>query len=214
MITLEFMFSIQKKILKRKIVICILKTSFHIERNRIYFFNEFLSTFFWKLEGISFLSLGNLLETWDFHVVSHRFPCRKPEVSQRFPHRGILETGAQQFPILGKPVGNVGFPCAFPNVYLGKTWCFHVVSLMLTLGNPVSLQFPFGNLGFPCSFPLVSMCETQRFPLVSMQGNPGNRSVGGFHSGETTWNLRVSRVETRGKHGGNLVFPSGFHVVS
>ena len=34
--------------------------------------------------------------------------------------------------------------------------------------------------------------------------NPGNRSVGRF----------LSRVETMGKHGGHLVFPGGFHVVS
>ena len=112
----------------------------------------------------------------------------------------------------------MGFPCGFPYVYLGETSGFHVVSLMFTLGNPgflvVSLMFPIGNLGFPCSFPLVSMWETPGFPLVSMQGNPGNRSVGRFLSGETTWNLRVSRVETMGKHGGNLVFPSGFHDVS
>ena len=34
-----------------------------------------------------------------------------------------------------------------------------------------------------------------------------------FPSEETTCNLRVSRVETMGKHGGNLRFPSGFSVV-
>ena len=103
-----------------------------------------------------------------------------------------------------------------------EMWGFNVVSLMLTLEKlevfmwfplflpwetRVSLWFPscfaLGNMGFPCSF-----------HLNSMQGNPGNRSVGCFLSGETTWNLRVSRVETRRKHGGNLVFPSGFRVVS
>ena len=71
-----------------------------------------------------FLSLGNLLQTWGFHVVSLMFTLGNLEVS-------------------------MWFPLCFPL----ETWGFHVDSTGFQVGNPgflvVSLMFPFGYLGFP-----------------------------------------------------------------
>ena len=39
--------------------------------------------------------LGKIVGNVGFHVVSQIFSCRKPEVSLRFPNRGIPETRAQ-----------------------------------------------------------------------------------------------------------------------
>ena len=106
----------------------------------------------------------------------------------------------------------------FPLCLPGEFWGFHAVSLMFTLGNPdfpvVSLMFPFGNLGFPCSFHLSSIWGNHLLTRVSMRWKHVNRSVGCFHSRETTWKKVVSRMETPWKFVVNLWFPCGFPYVS
>ena len=77
-----------------------------------------------------------------FEIQDFPLTSRQHESFFQFLSKVILKTGAQQFSILGKLVGNVRFPCGFPYVYIGKP-------------------------GFPCGFPRVSLFETQDFHVVS-----------------------------------------------
>lgn len=77
---------------------------------------------------------GNFVGNVGFHIIFHKFTCRKPEISVWFPLREDPGTGSQYFPILMKCVRNMGFSCGLSYIYLGKTMFF------------------FGNRVLPCSF--------------------------------------------------------------
>ena len=117
---------------------------------------------------------------------------------------------AQQFPILGKPVGNVGFPCGLPWGNLRFPCCFNYVYL----GNPgfllVSLMFPCGNLGFPCNFPLVSMWETPGFSWFPCKRIPETGAQGVSFRGKPHGVFEFPEW----KPWGNMVVTWCFQVVS